>query len=105
MVVTFTRRAFVPALALATLCTFDTAAQQTPSTPPTHATASRRLVIKNEMVIYGNAKPPYGPMDILVQDGLITDITPSSETGSLAARSTADTIIDATGKYVMPGIV
>src|SRR3954451_8835738 len=103
MFVPLTRRALVPAVALATLFTFDTAAQQTPSTPPTHASASRRLVIKNAMVIYGNAKPPYGPMDILVQDGLITDITPSTETSALAARSMADTVIDATGKYVMPG--
>ena len=26
------------------------------------------------MVIYGNAKPPYGPVDIVVQDGLISSI-------------------------------
>ena len=28
------------------------------------------------MVIYGNAKPPYGPVDIVVQDGLIAYIGP-----------------------------
>ena len=35
---------------------------------------SKRLVIQNAMVIYGNAKPPYGPVDIVVQDGLISYI-------------------------------
>ena len=107
MLVTFIRRALAPSLALAALATFTTAAQQSQSasTPPAHAAAAKRLVIKNAMIIYGNAKPPYGPMDILVQDGLIADITPSSDTASVAARATADAVIDATGKYVMPGIV
>jgi len=31
------------------------------------------------MVIYGNAKPPYGPVDIVVQNGLITSITGSPD--------------------------
>src|SRR6187397_2932481 len=105
MVVTFTRRAFVPALALATLCTFDTAAQQTPSTPPTHATASKRLVIRNAMVIYGNAKPPYGPVDIVVEDGVISYIGSPADRSPATVRSASDISIDATGKYVMPGIV
>src|SRR5205814_4150100 len=100
----FVRRAVAPGLALVVLLTFGTSAQQTP-TPPAHAKAARRLVIENAMVIYGNAKPPYGPMDILVQDGLISDIMPSSSTAALAARGSAEAIIDATGKYVMPGIV
>ncbi len=67
---------------------------------PKHATPARRLLITNAMVIYGNAKPAYGPMDILVQDGLIAQVTP---TGSRAPD--ADVTIDATGKYVMPGLV
>src|SRR6266487_1929143 len=96
----FDRRVVMPGLALLTLLSFNPAAQQTSSTPPLHASASRRLLIKNAMVIYGNAKPPYGPMDILVQDGLIAAITPSSDAAALAARSAADTVIDATGKYV-----
>ena len=40
----------------------------------------RRLVIRNAMVIYGNAKPPYGPVDIVVQDGLIAYIGPADAT-------------------------
>src|SRR5690606_16445461 len=49
-------------------------------------------------VIYGNGKPPYGPMDILVQDGVIANIAPSLPVE-------ADAVIEAAGKYVMPGMV
>ncbi len=63
-----------------------------------HARKPARLLIRHAMVIYGNGKPPYGPMDILVQDGLIASIAPSLPVE-------ADAVIDATGKYVMPGLV
>ena len=86
MCVLFDRRALVTGCVLAALLTLGTAAQQSSSTPPTHAKGVRRLVIQNAMIIYGNAKPPYGPMDVLVQDGLITDILPSSSTAALATR-------------------
>src|SRR4051812_43770766 len=97
-------------LALAALMTFGLAAQQPAVTPPMHARAARRLVIKNAMVIYGNAKPAYGPVDIVVQDGLIAYIGPADAAPYAAAAipttpRSADTVIDATGKYVMPGIV
>ena len=45
---------------------------------PEHAKTVRRLAITNAMVIYGNAKPPFGPVDILIQDGLIAQIQPSA---------------------------
>src|SRR5213083_1123437 len=93
--------------AIAALLTFGTAAAQPPSPAQNaaalHARAPRRLVIKNAMVIYGNAKPPYGPVDIVVRDGLISSITGSSD--STPAVAASDTVIDAAGKYVMPGIV
>jgi len=91
------------AVALALLLTLGLAAQQAPAAPPLHAKASRRLIIKNAMVIYGNAKPPYGPVDIVIQDGLISFIGSTTETPS--ASGSSDAVIDATGKYVMPGIV
>ena len=56
------------------------------------------------MVIYGNAKPPYGPVDIVVQDGVIAYIGATSDVPA-SARGSNDAVIDATGKYVMPGIV
>src|SRR6476659_10843483 len=97
------------AIAIAALLTFGLAAQPQPpapsaAAPALHAKQPRRLVIKNAMVIYGNAKPPYGPVDIVVQDGVISYIGTTTDVPSTAARST-DAVIDATGKYVMPGIV
>jgi len=67
---------------------------------PTHGKAASRLLIRNAMVIYGNAKPAFGPVDILVQDGLISRVGPLSP-----KDPPPDAVIDATGKYVMPGIV
>src|SRR5262245_7282686 len=94
------------ALALAALLTLGLAAGQQPpaGTPALHAKQPRRLVIKNAMVIYGNAKPPYGPVDIVVQDGVITYVGATSDVPS-GARGSNEAVIDATGKYVMPGIV
>lgn len=63
-----------------------------------HARKPARLLIRHAMVIYGNGKPAYGPMDILVQDGVIANIAPTLPVE-------ADAVIDATGKYVMPGLV
>ncbi len=67
---------------------------------PRHAVAVTRLLIRNAMVIYGNGKPAFGPTDILVQDGLIARVGPTPP-----KDPPADAVIDATGKYVMPGIV
>jgi imidazolonepropionase-like amidohydrolase len=102
------RRLMRSGFVLATLLTFTGAAQQptqppTAATPSIHAKATRRLAIRNAMIIYGNAKPPYGPMDILVEDGRIAAITPSA--GVRPSGQASDSVIDATGKYVMPGIV
>src|SRR5471030_2233757 len=103
-------KVLIKGLALAALLTFGLSAQQPPGTPPIHAKSARRLIIKNAMVIYGNAKPAYGPVDIVVQDGLISyigsnDGTPSSAIAGPTSQRSSDTVIDATGKYVMPGIV
>ncbi|MBI3493802.1 MAG: amidohydrolase family protein [Acidobacteria bacterium] len=108
MIRTLPRRAFLifsVGVAIAALLTFRTEAQQSTATPAIHAKAGRRLVIKNAMVIYGNAKPPYGPVDIVVQDGLISYIGPGSRLAANASRASTDAVIDATGKYVMPGII
>src|ERR1700741_160889 len=83
-----------------------TFAQQAPATPSVHAKQPRRLVLKNAMVIYGSGKPPYGPVDITIDRGLITAIGTNGDIASSALRNDAESaVIDATGKYVMPGIV
>jgi imidazolonepropionase-like amidohydrolase len=74
--------------------------QGTPPAAPVHAKAASRLLIRNAMVIYGNGKPAFGPTDILLRDGLIARVGPLPRT-----EPPPDAVIDATGKYVMPGIV
>jgi imidazolonepropionase-like amidohydrolase len=89
------------ALLLAAALTPGVEAQQSAPTPPLHARQARRLLIRNAMVIYGSAKPASGPMDILVEDGRILLVSVAS--GRISGG--ADAVLDATGKYVMPGIV
>ena len=70
------------------------------ATPGIHARAARRLLIRNGMVIYGSARPPAGPSDVIIEDGIITFI------GTAGSHPDgADAEIDATGKYLMPGII
>jgi imidazolonepropionase-like amidohydrolase len=66
-----------------------------------HAQQVKRLLIKGAMVIPGTGVPAAGPMDVLLEDGLITRLG-NSVVGKWPA---ADRAIDAAGKYVMPGIV
>ena len=73
----------------------------TPASAAIHAKQVKRLLITNAMVIPGPAVPASGPIDILLEDGLIARMG-SSAGGRWPA---ADVTIDATGKYVMPGIV
>lgn len=76
-------------------------AQSSPP-PALHARAGRHLTLQNVMVIYGAAKPPYGPVDIVIEDGRISSIGTS---GVRLSGGAGDTVIDGSGKYVMPGIV
>ena len=68
--------------------------------PPRHGVKVKRLLIRSVMVVYGNAKPPFGPMDVLVEDGVIAEVQPSRRD-----RSGADAVIDGTGKYLLPGFI
>lgn len=70
--------------------------------PAGHARAPRRLAVRNVMVIYGSVRPPTGPMDIVVENGVISYV---GVAGSWTGAATADMVIDGTGKYVMPGMV
>ncbi len=80
-----------------------TAAQSQPPgsevKPPEHAGVYKRLLIQNAMVIYGNAEPPFGPANICIEDGRISGV------GRVPRGWIPDAVIDAAGKYVMPGIV
>lgn len=68
-----------------------------------------RLVIRNAMVIPGHGGPPVGPYDIVIEGNTISRMVPfdpvTAERRGDTARATGDRVIDAEGKYVMPGMV
>ncbi len=77
----------------------------------------QRLVIRNATIVSGRgtpgtnrAMPPEGPVDIVIEGNTIVDIV-LMDAVNLAGygrdfrRPTGDKIIDATGKYVIPGLV
>jgi imidazolonepropionase-like amidohydrolase len=95
-------RAFV--VAVASMLAGGLPAAQAPAAgakAAVHAKQVKRLLITHAMVIPGPATPPSGPTDILLEDGMIARMGDSSRDG----WPEADAVIDATGKYVMPGIV
>jgi imidazolonepropionase-like amidohydrolase len=68
----------------------------------------KRLVIENAFVIDGTGAPTQGPMTIVIEDNIITELN-GGGSGSLHTANNEygkDTrVIDAKGKYVMPGLI
>src|SRR5712691_5765682 len=67
-----------------------------------------RLVIRNATVIEGNGTPAAGPKDIVIENGRIADIVPLDPVAlsrGEARRPAGEVEIDASGKYVMPGLI
>ncbi|NIP57704.1 MAG: amidohydrolase, partial [Gemmatimonadetes bacterium] len=68
-----------------------------------------RLVIREAMVLPGHGGPPSGPYDILIEGNRITDMVPfdpvTAERRGETDRMTGDRVIDASGMYVMPGMI
>ncbi len=87
-----------------TLLAAVTAAAQT---PPASGMRVNRLVIRNAMVVSGNGTPASGPYDILIENHRIAQLVPLDPVAlrSNANRPVGDAEIDATGKYVLPGII
>lgn len=69
----------------------------------------KSLVIRNAMVIPGHGGPPAGPYDIRIEGSMITEMVPfdpvTAERAGARPRMTGDRIIDAAGKFVMPGMI
>jgi dihydroorotase-like cyclic amidohydrolase len=69
----------------------------------------KSLVIRNAMVIPGHGGPPAGPYDIRIEGNMITEMVPfdpvTAERAGARPRMTGDRIIDAAGKFVMPGMI
>src|SRR5258706_11465940 len=76
---------------------------------PTHGKRVRRLLIHNATVVDGNGTPASGPKDIVIENNVIADVLPidavSLARGGRGAAVNADAVIDATGKYVLPGLI
>ena len=67
-----------------------------------------RLIIRNALVVEGNGTPTTGPFDIVLENGNIVDMVsldPVAVRTGNARRPEGVAEIDATGKYVLPGLI
>jgi hypothetical protein len=77
---------------------------------PTSGVRPQRLLIRNATVVDGNGTPARGPFDITVEGNTIVALTPRDPvaTRGRGGSGTVDpntVVIDATGKYVLPGLI
>ena len=73
-----------------------------------HGVRPSRFVIRNALVVEGNGTPASGPYDIVVEGNTIADLValdPVALKAGRARRPPADWEIDASGKYVLPGLI
>jgi cytosine/adenosine deaminase-related metal-dependent hydrolase len=80
----------------------------------TQGLRAERIVIRGGIMVTGRgtpgrgrAAPPEGPVDIVIENERIVDIIPIdsvSVASGLSERTPGDLIIDASGKYVLPGL-
>jgi imidazolonepropionase-like amidohydrolase len=85
----------------------DVAAQAAPRAPR-HGERSPRLAIRNALIVEGNGTPASGPFDIVLEGNTIAQLValdPVAVREGRARRPQADAEIDATGKYVLPGLI
>lgn len=76
--------------------------------PVQHGVRPARYVIRNATVIEGNGTPASGPYDIVIEGNLIAAVVPLDPVAvasGTARRPAAEYEIDATGKFVMPGLI
>src|SRR5690348_12423769 len=78
---------------------------------PISGTRPARLIVRNATIADGNGTPARGPFDIVVEGNTITQVValdPVAMRGGSGRRPPggAGTVeIDATGKYVLPGLI
>ncbi len=93
-------------LSLLALASF--AAAQAPRTNVTSGRRYPRIVVRGALVIDGSGTPAAGPKDIVIENNMITDVIPLDGVALAqgnARRPAGDIEIDATGKYVLPGLI
>ena len=82
---------------------------ETAGPAPAHGVRAKRLVIRNAIVLEGNGTPAEGPKDIVVVNNVITEIATldaaAVKRGTARRPAAGDAEIDATGKYVLPGLI
>ncbi|HET9275083.1 MAG TPA: amidohydrolase family protein [Gemmatimonadales bacterium] len=112
MPLTLTPRALarrcVPALLLSLTLPPGSAEGQQAARAPRHGERAPRLAIRNVLVVEGNGTPAWGPADIVVEGNSIAEIVgldPVAVREGRARRPAADAEIDATGRYVLPGLI
>jgi len=74
----------------------------------THGVRTARLVIRNATIVDGNGTPARGPVDIVIEGNTITAVVPLDAVAlgrGESRRPAGDVQIDATGKYVLPGLI
>jgi imidazolonepropionase-like amidohydrolase len=84
------------------------AASGASSTTARHNVRTRSLAIRNATIVDGNGTPARGPADILIVNDTIAQIVwldPVALRAGRARRPAADAEIDATGKFVLPGLI
>ncbi len=102
------RRFAVAVSAAAFIVSPVSASSQTASRAPVSGTRAASLVIRNATIVDGNGTPASGPGDIVILGNRIAEIVwldPVALKAGNARRPAADTEIDATGKYVLPGLI
>src|ERR1043165_8326658 len=78
---------------------------------PTSGVRPQRLLIRNATIVDGNGTPAKGPFDIAVEGNTIVALTPRDPVatggrgGGRGAVDAGTVVIDATGKYVLPGLI
>jgi cytosine/adenosine deaminase-related metal-dependent hydrolase len=97
------------ALSLPTLFVFILQSIAFSQTPVSGEKRYKRLVIRNAMLVDGNGTPASGPYDIVIENDFITQIAAldpvAVKEGSAKRVAKGEVEIDATGKYVLPGLI
>jgi len=70
---------------------------------PQNGKRPNQLVITNAIIVDGNGTPAEGPVNIVIKQNRIAEIAAPSKDAEYL--KTADAIIDASGKYVLPGLI
>jgi imidazolonepropionase-like amidohydrolase len=91
---------------LPALLTILPLAAQTPA-GPVSGKRYHTVAIRNAIIADGNGTPASGPKDVIITDNVITAVVPFDPvaSGRGGRRIPADVEIDATGKYVLPGLI